>query len=77
MIIGGSPRKDGNSELLCKEFARGAETAGNHVEYISLSVVTEDCFSTCVKEDGTLELMLIRTPYFAHHEPYIPPENHF
>ena len=37
MIIGGSPRKDGNSELLCKEFARGAETAGNHVEYISLS----------------------------------------
>ena len=43
----------------------------------SLSVVTEDCFSTCVKEDGTLELMLIRTPYFAHHEPYIPPENHF
>lgn len=43
----------------------------------SLSVVTDDCFSTCVKEDGTLELMLIRTPYYAHHEPYIPPENHF
>ena len=37
LIIGGSPRKDRNSELLCKEFARGAETAGNHVEYISLS----------------------------------------
>jgi multimeric flavodoxin WrbA len=37
LSIGGSPRKDGNSELLCKEFARGAETAGNHVEYISLS----------------------------------------
>ena len=43
----------------------------------SLSVITGDCFSTCVNEDGTLELMLIRTPYFAHHEPYIPPENHF
>ena len=37
LLIGGSPRKDGNSELLCKEFARGAESAGNQVEYISLS----------------------------------------
>ena len=37
LLIGGSPRKDGNSELLCKEFARGAESAGSQVEYISLS----------------------------------------
>ena len=37
LIIGGSPRKDGNSELLCKEFARGANEAGNQTEYISLA----------------------------------------
>ncbi|MBE6405717.1 MAG: flavodoxin family protein [Lentisphaerae bacterium] len=37
LIIGGSPRTAGNSETLCKEFAKGASEAGNQVEYISLS----------------------------------------
>ena len=31
LILSGSPRKKGNSDLLCEEFARGAEEAGKAV----------------------------------------------
>lgn len=37
LIIGGSPRLNGNSDWLCKEFARGAAESGNQVEYITLT----------------------------------------
>ena len=37
LIIGGSPRKDGNSAALCEQFAKGAAESGNQVESISLS----------------------------------------
>lgn len=32
LIISSSPRKGGNSDVLCDEFARGAKEAGNDVE---------------------------------------------
>lgn len=34
LILSGSPRRNGNSDLLCDEFFRGAEDAGNQVEKI-------------------------------------------
>lgn len=34
LILSGSPRKGGNSDTLCNEFARGAADAGNEVEKI-------------------------------------------
>ncbi len=34
LILSGSPRKGGNSDILCDEFARGALDANNHVEKI-------------------------------------------
>ena len=34
LILSGSPRKGGNSDLLCDEFARGAKDSGNEVEII-------------------------------------------
>lgn len=34
LILSGSPRKGGNSDTLCDEFARGAEQSGNEVEKI-------------------------------------------
>lgn len=34
LILSGSPRRKGNSDLLCDEFARGATEAGNTVEKI-------------------------------------------
>ena len=36
LILSGSPRKGGNSDLLCDEFLRGAAQAGNQVEKIFL-----------------------------------------
>lgn len=37
VIIGGSPRIHGNSDLLCDEFCKGAREAGHHVEKIVLA----------------------------------------
>lgn len=34
LILSGSPRKRGNSDILCDEFAKGALAAGNEVEKI-------------------------------------------
>ena len=35
-ILSGSPRKGGNSDLLCDEFLRGAQESGNQVEKVFL-----------------------------------------
>ena len=34
LVLSGSPRKDGNSDLLCDQFVRGATEAGHRVEKI-------------------------------------------
>lgn len=36
LILSGSPRKGGNSDLLCDEFMKGAQESGNNVEKIFL-----------------------------------------
>lgn len=36
LVLSGSPRKGGNSDLLCDEFVRGAKERGNEVEKIFL-----------------------------------------
>lgn len=36
LIIAGSPRKDGNSDLLASQFAKGAQEAGHSVETIHI-----------------------------------------
>ncbi len=36
LILSASPRKGGNSDILCHQFMAGAEKAGNSVELISL-----------------------------------------
>lgn len=45
LILSGSPRKGGNSDILCDEFARGAIDAGNEVEKIR---VAEKKLSPCL-----------------------------
>lgn len=45
LIISGSPRKGGNTDLLCDAFARGAEEAGGKVEKIFLGDYRIDYFS--------------------------------
>lgn len=37
LILSGSPRKGGNSDLLCDEFMRGATEAGNQAEKIRVA----------------------------------------
>ena len=37
LILSGSPRKGGNSDLLCDEFARGAAEAGHQVEKLRVA----------------------------------------
>lgn len=37
LILSGSPRKGGNSDLLCDEFMRGAREAGNQVTKINVA----------------------------------------
>lgn len=37
LILSGSPRKSGNSDLLCDEFMRGAIESGNQVEKIRVA----------------------------------------
>ena len=44
LILSGSPRKGGNSDLLCDEFARGASEAGNKAEKI---FVAQEKISPC------------------------------
>ena len=36
LIISSSPRKEGNSDVLCDQFAKGAVEAGHEVEKVSL-----------------------------------------
>ena len=36
LIVSSSPRKEGNSDVLCDRFARGASEAGHEVEKIML-----------------------------------------
>ena len=36
VVLSASPRKNGNSAILCGEFIKGAEEAGHQAELISL-----------------------------------------
>lgn len=61
LILMGSPRKNGNTQILCEEFARGAREAGNEVELVLIReknihgcVACGACRSnggTCVQQD--------------------------
>jgi len=60
LIISGSPRKNGNSQMLCEEFKRGAEGKGNSVEIIRLSEKKIGYCSACnycMKNNGICILM--------------------
>ena len=47
LILSGSPRKGGNSDLLCGEFARGAQENGNEVEIIRVAAKFLAPFTVC------------------------------
>ena len=67
LILSSSPRRGGNSDLLCDQFALGAQQAGNHVEKIflkdkSISYCTGcgTCFNkgkSCTQKDDMAEVL--------------------
>lgn len=68
-IINGSPRVGGNTEIMAREFARGAEEAGNQVELINLAgkkiggcLGCKYCFShdgICVQKDDMADILKV------------------
>lgn len=66
LILSASPRKGGNSDLLCDEFKRGSAESGHQVEKIFLGdreinycTGCGTCFDTgkCVQEDDMAEVL--------------------
>lgn len=66
LILSGSPRKNGNSDILCDEFMKGALEKGNHVEKIRVAEKNIDycraCYGcrntgTCVIKDDMSEII--------------------
>ena len=67
LILSGSPRKGGNSDLLCDEFMRGAVEAGNEAEkirvaekkigYCSACYYCVQSGGICAKKDDMPELL--------------------
>lgn len=48
LIIAGSPRRNGNSDLLAQQFARGAKENGNQVEMVYLRDLVIDYCQGCL-----------------------------
>lgn len=66
LILSGSPRKNGNSDLLCNEFAKGATEAGHNVEIVRVAEKNigycRACYAcrgtgVCAIKDDMAELM--------------------
>lgn len=65
LILSGSPRKNGNSDLLCDEFMKGALEAGHSVEKIRVAEKNigfcRGCYAcrngACVIEDDMAEVL--------------------
>lgn len=67
LILSGSPRKEGNSDLLCTSFMKGAKENGNNVKIMRIAEMKIDFCSACyycsshngecVKKDDMLEIM--------------------
>lgn len=52
LIVSSSPRRGGNTDLLCDQFARGAKKAGAHVEKIFLADYRIDDFTEADEQLG-------------------------
>ena len=67
LILSGSPRKGGNSDILCDQFAKGAQETGNRVEKIRVADKTigychacyycRDHAGDCANKDDKAEVM--------------------
>ena len=44
LVISSSPRKGGNSDILCDAFAEGAREDGNEVEKVRIADLKIECY---------------------------------
>ena len=58
LILSGSPRKDGNSERLCKQFMAGAAAAGHTVENDRLDFTVRYSSETAVIDSKHYRIFL-------------------
>ena len=67
LIISGSPRVKGNSDVLCEQFAKGAKEAGHEVEKINLREkqihFCQACYACkktglCVQQDSMTDILV-------------------
>lgn len=58
LILSGSPRKGGNSDLLCSEFMRGAQESGNEVQkiFVRSKKIVDYRLSPYTQEEGALDV---------------------
>ena len=76
LILSGSPRKGGNSDILCDEFLRGAQEAGNEVEKIrvtekkvapcSACYYCRDHGGECVRRDDMADILQKMSPVYFY-----------
>ena len=66
LLLSGSPRQNGNSEILCQQFAKGAEEAGHQVELVRVHDLQigacRACYGcratkACVQKDDMAEIL--------------------
>ncbi len=58
IVITSSPRKNGNSNALAKEFVRGAQEAGNTVQTVSIADIKMDFCRGCMTCNHTLKCVI-------------------
>lgn len=57
LIISSSPRKKGNSQILCKQFKKGAEAKGHQVQLVRImeqNIGFCRACDGCMRNGGTL-----------------------
>ena len=59
LVLSSSPRRGGNSDLLCDQFTMGAKEAGHKAEKI---VLKDKEINYCTACDNCLELLIQQSP---------------
>lgn len=58
LVLSGSPRKGGNSDILCDQFIKGAKESGNLVEKIYVNKQNIGCCQACYACQATGECFI-------------------
>ena len=67
LILSASPRKGGNSDLLCDQFAKGAEEAGHQVEKIRVQEQKiAPCMAGILEKMVEADVLVLATPVYFY-----------